>query len=172
MRSIRLIFAVLLATAAGAGSVAAQATAAPAATPAQAEQEVKVVVERLFNGMRAGDSAAVHAVFHPQARLQTTALRQGEPVLRTDSIESFLRAVGTPHTEVWDERVSNLEIRTDGELATAWMDYAFYLDGRFSHCGVNALQFFRTKDRGWQIIQIIDTRRRECPRIPGARRAP
>jgi hypothetical protein len=171
MRPIRLIFAVLLATAAGAGTAAAQASA-QAATPAQAEQEVKAVVERLFNGMRAGDSAAVHAVFHPQARLQTTALRQGEPVLRTDSIEAFLRAVGTPHTEVWDERVSNLEIRTDGELATAWMDYAFYLDNRFSHCGVNALQLFRTKDRGWQIIQIIDTRRRECPRIPGARPAP
>ena len=168
MRPVRLMFAVLLACATGAGSAAAQATT-QAATP---EQEVKAVVERLFNGMRAGDSAAVHAVFHPQARLQTTALRQGEPVLRTDSIEAFLRAVGTPHTEVWDERVSNLEIRTDGELATAWMDYAFYLDDRFSHCGVNALQFFRTKDRGWQIIQIIDTRRRECPRIAGARRAP
>ncbi|HEY0154520.1 MAG TPA: nuclear transport factor 2 family protein [Longimicrobium sp.] len=171
MRPIRLIFAVLLAMAAGAGSVAAQTTA-QTATPAQAEQEVKAVVERLFNGMRAADSAAVHAVFHPQARLQTTAVRQGEPVLRTDSIESFLRAVGTPHTEVWDERVSNLEIRTDGDLATAWMDYAFYVGERFSHCGVNALQLFRTKDKGWQIIQIIDTRRRECPRIPGARPAP
>ena len=164
MRCIRLMLAVLLATAAGAGSAAAQA-----ATP---EQEVKAVVDRLFSAMRAADSAAVHALFHPQARLQTTAVRQGEPVLRTDSIEAFLRAVGTPHTEVWDERVSNLEIRTDGELATAWMDYAFYLDNRFSHCGVNALQLFRTKDRGWQIIQIIDTRRRECPRIPGARREP
>jgi hypothetical protein len=165
MRSI--LFAVLLATAAGAGSVTAQTAA-----PSQAEQEVRAVVERLFNGMRAADSAAVHAVFHPQARLQTTAVRQGEPVLRTDSIEAFLRAVGTPHSEVWDERVSNLEIRTDGDLATAWMDYAFYLGERFSHCGVNALQLFRTKDRGWQIIQIIDTRRRECPRIPGARPAP
>ncbi|HLM66619.1 MAG TPA: nuclear transport factor 2 family protein [Longimicrobium sp.] len=165
MRSIRLMLVVLLVTAAGAGAAAAQAAATP-------EQEVKAVVDRLFNAMRAADSAAVHALFHPQARLQTTALRQGEPVLRTDSLEAFLRAVGTPRTEVWDERVSNLEVRTDGELATAWMDYAFYLDNRFSHCGVNALQLFRTKDQGWQIIQIIDTRRRECPRIPGARPAP
>ena len=157
MSSIRLFAAVLLAIAGGAGSVAAQA-----ATP---EQEVKAVVERLFNGMRAADSAAVHAVFHPQARLQTTAVRQGEPVLRTDSIEAFLRAVGTPHTEVWDERVSNLEIRTDGDLATAWMDYAFFVGQRFSHCGVNALQFVRT-GQGWKVLQIIDTRRRECANAP------
>jgi hypothetical protein len=163
MRSIRALLPVLLAAAAGASPLAAQ-------SPATAEQEVRQVVEKLFNGMRTGDSTAVRSAFHPQARLQTTALRQGEPVIRTDSLDAFVRAVGTPHAEVWDERVSNLEIRTDGELATAWMDYAFYRGDTFSHCGVNALQFFRSKE-GWKIIQIADTRRRECPRIPGARPA-
>ena len=163
MRSIRALLLVLLAAAAGASPLAAQSDAA-------AEQEVRQVVEKLFNGMRAGDSAAVRSTFHPQARLQTTAVRQGEPVIRTDSMDAFVRAVGTPRAEVWDERVSNLEIRTDGELATAWMDYAFYRGNTFSHCGVNALQFFRSKE-GWKIIQIADTRRRECPRIPGARPA-
>jgi hypothetical protein len=162
MRSIRALLPVLLAVA-GASPLAAQSSAT-------AEQEVRQVVEKLFNGMRTGDSTAVRSTFHPQARLQTTALRQGEPVIRTDSMDAFVRAVGTPHNEVWDERVSNLEIRTDGELATAWMDYAFYRGNTFSHCGVNALQLFRSKE-GWKIIQIADTRRRECPRIPGARPA-
>jgi hypothetical protein len=164
MRSIRALLPVLLAAAAAASPLAAQSQAPTA------EQEVRQVVEKLFNGMRAGDSTAVRSTFHPLARLQTTAVRQGEPVMRTDSLDAFVRAVGTPHAEVWDERVSNLEIRTDGELATAWMDYAFYRGDTFSHCGVNALQFFRSKE-GWKIIQIADTRRRECPRIPGARPA-
>lgn len=164
MRSIRALLSVLLAAAAGASLLAAQQSSATA------EQEVRQVVEKLFNGMRAGDSAAVRSTFHPQARLQTTALRQGEPVMRTDSMDAFVRAVGTPHAEVWDERVSNLEVRTDGELATAWMDYAFYRGNTFSHCGVNALPLFRSME-GWKIIQIADTRRRECPRIPGARPA-
>lgn len=164
MRALRLMFPVLLAAAA-ASPLAAQAPAAQ--TPEQ--QEVRQAVERLFNGMRAGDSTVVRAAFHPQARLQTTAVREGQAMLRTDSVDAFVRAVGTPHTEVWDERISNVEIRVDGPLATAWMDYAFYAGDRFSHCGVNAFQFFKAA-QGWQIIQITDTRNRECPRIPGARR--
>jgi hypothetical protein len=165
MRSLRVIFSMLLAAAAGASPLAAQA--APA--PSQDVEEVRRAVVRLFDGMRAGDSTVVRAAFHPQARLQTTAIREGQAMLRTDSVGAFVRAVGTPHTEVWDERISNVEIRVDGPLATAWMDYAFYRGDQFSHCGVNAFQFFKGA-QGWQIIQITDTRNRECPRIPGARR--
>lgn len=158
MRTLRPLLAAALLLAAGAASLAAQTSQ---------EQEVRAVIDRLFDGMRAADSAAVRATFHPEARLQTTAVRDGQPVLRTDSLAKFLRAVGTPRTAVWDERIANVEIRADGELASAWMDYAFYVDDRFSHCGVNAFQFARTP-AGWQIIQIADTRRRECPRMQAA----
>ncbi len=164
MRALRLIVPVLLAAAAS--PLAAQAPAAQT----QEQQEVRQAVDRLFGGMRTGDSTVVRAAFHPEARLQTTAMRDGQSVLRTDSVGAFVRAVGTPHTEVWDERISNVEIRVDGPLATAWMDYAFYAGDKFSHCGVNAFQFFKAST-GWQILQITDTRNRECPRIPGARRA-
>ena len=161
MRLMRALVPVLLAA----------VGAAPLAAQAPAEQEVRQAVDRLFDGMRAGDSTVVRAAFHPQARLNSVGVREGVAMLRTDSVSAFVRAVGTPHTEVWDERISNVQIRTDGELATAWMDYAFYAGDRFSHCGVNAFQFFKGAE-GWQILQITDTRRRECPNIPGARRAP
>ena len=128
-----------------------------------AEQEVRAAIDRLFTGMRQGDSTVVRSVFHPEARLMSASIRQGEPVLRVDSPDNFVRAVGTPHDQVWDERISNVQIKGDGPLASAWMDYAFYTGERFSHCGVNAFQFFRTPE-GWKVIQITDTRRREgCP---------
>jgi hypothetical protein len=143
--------------------VAALVAVRPAAAQTTAEQEVRQVVERMFNGMRTGDTTMVRSVFHPQARLQSTSVRQGVPTLRTDSIDAFIRFIGTPHTEVYDERISNVQIRVDGELATAWMDYAFYRGTQFSHCGVNAFQLFRSPD-GWKIIQVADTRRPSCPR--------
>lgn len=71
-----------------------------------------------------------------------------------------VQAVASPRTEVRDERIWNLEIRVDGNFATAWMNYAFYLDDRFSHCGINSFQLFRGVD-GWRIVQVTDTRRRE-----------
>jgi hypothetical protein len=141
---------------------------APAPAVAQSgEAEVRQVIQRLFDGMRGGDSAVVRSVFHSEARLQTVGVREGQPTLRSEAVDEFVRMVGSPRTDVWDERIGNLEVRVDGDLATAWMDYAFYVGDRFSHCGVNAFQLFRSAD-GWKVTQITDTRRREgCEAAPG-----
>lgn len=143
---------------AGASPLAAQK--ADSAKTADA-RDVRAVVDRLFDGMRHGDSTAVRSVFHPEARLQSAAMRNGQPALRTDAIDGFVAAVGKPHDKVWDERISNVEIRVDGPLAMAWMDYDFYLGDMFSHCGVDTFQLFRSAD-GWKVIQLADTRRTEC----------
>lgn len=137
--------------------LATPGTAMAQASPA-AVAEVRALVTRLFDGMRAGDSSAVRAVFHPEARLGSAVLREGALAFRPSSAEAFIRAVGAPKEAVWDERVSNLRIEVDGPLATAWMDYRFYAGERFSHCGVNAMQLVRAPE-GWQIVSLVDTRR-------------
>lgn len=136
-------------------------TPAPARGQAAGEAEVREVVERLFDGMLQGDSALVRSTFHAQARLMTTSIREGEPRLQEGSVDEFVRAVGTPHEEAWDERIEDLEIRIDDPLATAWMDYRFYLGERLSHCGINAMQLVRGVE-GWKILQVVDTRRTDC----------
>ena len=53
-------------------------------------------------------------------------------------------------------------------MAMAWTDYSFYIDGKFSHCGVNVFEFMNTA-QGWQISNITDTRRKEnCNSAPEA----
>ena len=132
--------------------------AASAQTP---EEEVRAVIDQLFDGMRAGDSTAVRATFHPEAALYTTFTDpQGNRQLRQGSVDDFATAVGTPHDEVWDEHIWDVEIRVDDNLASAWMQYGFYLGENFSHCGVNSFQLFRT-DEGWKTIYLVDTRRRQ-----------
>ena len=140
---------------------------AAAQPPAAAEAEVRQVVTRLFDAMRAGDSAAVRAVFHPRAMLGSALVRNGRPEFRLDSLETFIRGVGSPHPDVWDERLSNVRVQVDGPLAAVWTDYDFYAGTRFSHCGVDAFQLART-ETGWRIIALTDTRRRgaECPNAP------
>ena len=95
----------------------------------------------------------------------SAAVRDGQPVLVETDIAQFVQAVGMPRAEVWDERIANLVIQVDDNLATAWMDYSFYLGPSFSHCGVNAFQLFRAPE-GWRIIQITDTRRMEGCEAP------
>jgi 2-iminobutanoate/2-iminopropanoate deaminase len=126
------------------------------------------VIQRLFDGMRAGDSAMVRSTFHPNAQLATTTVRQGNATVEIDTLESFIRAVGSPHDQVWDERLSNTSVQVDGTLASVWTDYSFYLGDKFSHCGVDAFQLAKSGGE-WRIVALADTRRRQgCPDTGGA----
>lgn len=132
------------------------------------EREVRAVVQRLFDGMRAGDSAAVRSVFDSTARFRSAIVRDGNPVLQTATVDGFVRAIGTPHDSIWDERIWDVEVRVDGNLASVWTKYAFYVGPRFSHCGVDHFLLFQRPD-GWKIIHLADTRRREGCETPPAR---
>jgi len=110
--------------------------------------------------MRKSDSTVPRNVFHANARLQTTFTdKDGKPMLKQDSVEKFIGQVGTPHAEVYDERILSCEIRTDDNLATVWAPYEFYVGSKISHRGVNAFQLFKS-ETGWKIINITDTRRK------------
>ena len=124
------------------------------------EQAIADVVETLFDGMRAGDSSMVRSVFHPQIRMVTAFRNAQGPQLSVETdLTGFVTAVGTPHEQVWDERISNLVIKTDGDFGMAWMEYGFFAGEQFSHCGVDLMELVRTAE-GWKIIGLADTRRR------------
>lgn len=117
-------------------------------------------IETLFDGMRAGDSSAVSSVFIKNATMQSISKdREGITRISEGSLSGFKNAVGTPHDKVWDERVANIQINIDGEMATAWVPYSFYVGEDFSHCGVNSFVFVKTL-AGWKAMSIVDTRRR------------
>ncbi len=123
------------------------------------QQAVLGVMKQLFDGMRAGDSAMVAATFHPRIQMSTALDRQGTATLEMGEAAGFLKAVGTPHAEMYDERVYNPIVHIDGPLATIWVEYSFFVGPKFSHCGVDA--FLMAKEgSAWKIIAISDTRRR------------
>jgi hypothetical protein len=125
------------------------------------QKAVKTIVDQLFTGMRNGDSAMVRATFVPNAVMYTTYFdHEGKSQYAPDSLNAFLIAVGTPHNEIWDERLLSCEIRIDDNLATVWTKYAFYVDNTYSHEGVNAFQLVKTNGE-WKILTITDTRRRK-----------
>lgn len=136
------------------------------------QAEIRKVIEKLFTGMQRGDSTMVKDCFSKEVSLATIYRnKNGDPVnVRENSIAGFMKDVGTPHKEVWHEEIWNLEIKVDGEFASVWCDYAFYLDDTFSHCGVDAFHLHREQN-GWKIFHLADTRRRNDCRIPEAIKA-
>jgi len=123
-------------------------------------KEVQQVITNLFDGMREGDSSKVHQTFMDDVRMLTTfTTKKGEAKLKEGSLQNFLVGVGSPHKEVWDERIEYIDIKIDGNLAQVWTEYKFYLDDQFLHCGVNAFHLVKL-DKEWKIMQLTDTRRK------------
>jgi hypothetical protein len=68
----------------------------PVAASAQStEADVMAVITRLFDGMRAGDSAVVRSTFNPEARLMSAFEREGVP----NPHYRFARAIRNPGRE-------------------------------------------------------------------------
>ena len=148
---VALLFLGLLGTS---FSVRAQATSTET-------QAIKQTVTQFFDGMRRGDSTLVRRTLAPCAVFHGLGGKPGQPpTLETERISGFLKAVGTPHPEVWDERVQFERVLIDANLASVWAPYEFYLGSKFSHCGYDSFQLVKLAD-GWKIAHIIDTRRKE-----------
>ncbi len=138
----------------------AVAAAAPAqAPPSPADPAILKTVERFFDAMRARDTVTLRTLVDSSARLVTALTRDGKPAVRSAGIQRFIQSVGGAQ-QLLDERIFEPEVRQDGNLATVWTRYAFYLGGTLSHCGYDAFQLART-EAGWKVVAIADTQRRE-----------
>ena len=122
---------------------------------------VEKAVMQLFDGKRNGDSTMVRNTFAENPHLSTTYIDQnGNPQVEDGSLVGFLNGVGTPHDEMWDERLLSMEIKIDDGIAEVWTPYIFYLGEKRLHCGVNSFQMVKT-EKGWKILNLVDSRRKE-----------
>jgi hypothetical protein len=124
------------------------------------DQQVLAVVQRLFDGMRAKDTAKMRATLHPQARMVSPGTRDGATVIGVESPDRWLAGVAGATTGPFDERIRNTVVHIDGPLASVWTDYTFFVGERMNHCGVDTFHLVRTAE-GWRIIDLADTRRKD-----------
>ena len=70
------------------------------------------VVRRLFEGMEKGDSAMVRSTFAKDVTMATMRRNKENngQLSRENSIAGFLKAVGTPHPDIWYEEIWNIKI--------------------------------------------------------------
>ena len=120
---------------------------------------VRQTVDQLFVAMRTANTALMKQSFTSSAILQTIVDRDSVTI-RNESINAFITSIGKLTKGDADERLGDLLIKVDGKLASVWAPYQFYYKGKFSHCGVNALQLVQMQGE-WKIQYIIDTRRKD-----------
>ena len=126
------------------------------------EADVKAVIISLFDGMRAKNSEQILNAFSAEAIMQTIQDKPEGTTIGSNSVADFAKSIGSvPEGTSLDERITDYQINVDGNMATAWTPYQFYLNGNFSHCGVNSFQLVKLEGK-WKIVYIIDTRRKEA----------
>jgi hypothetical protein len=143
MRSILVVVALCITAWRGEAQAAADSAA------------ISGLVTKLFDAMRARDTSSMRALFVPNASMQS--LR--DSAVTFDRIDGWIAGIArAPQGVVLDERLGPQQVRIDGNLATVWVDYWFYVGPRFSHCGVDAFQLARING-AWKIFSVVDTRR-------------
>jgi len=126
------------------------------------EEQIKASINQVFDGMRKNDTTLIRQVLYPSCFLKSVGkTKTGEVKLQEDQISDWLKSVGTKREGVMlDERLTSYDIKIDGDMAVAWTPYEFYVNEKFNHCGVNVFTMMKT-DKGWKIIGIVDTRRKD-----------
>jgi hypothetical protein len=126
------------------------------------EEQIKASINQVFDGMRKNDTTLVRQVLHSSCFLKSIGKNKtGEVRLQEDAIGEWLKQIGTKREGViLDERLTSFDIKIDDEMAMAWTPYDFYVNDKFNHCGVDVFTMMKT-DKGWKIVGIVDTRRKE-----------
>jgi hypothetical protein len=126
-----------------------------------ATDAIKQTITTLFDGMRKSDSTMIRSAFAKGMAFHSVAIKKdGSTELVNVDPGVFIKRIVAPHQGVYDERVTFSDIKIDGNLASVWAPYKFYISDKFSHCGVDIFQLMKTAG-GWKIIYIVDTERKD-----------
>lgn len=124
-------------------------------------EEVEKVIMEFFDAMRNSEAGGMETFLTADATLKTVATSGADStILRETNIRSFLNSVSESQPGSLDEQIVSFTSHVDGNLSTAWMEYRFYYNGEFSHCGVNTMNLIHT-ETGWKIFSIVDTRHQD-----------
>ncbi len=126
---------------------------------------IRKTVQTFFDGVRTKDTLKISSVLTEEAVLLGVIEKNDDAQVKASSLQRFKKAVAESK-DYWDEQLISIEVKADGAMGLAWTPYSFYLNGTFSHCGVN--QFDLIKQKGsWKILSIKDTRRQKnCEEDP------
>lgn len=114
------------------------------------------IVNKMFDMMAAHKPAEIVALHTPEARLVALFKnKEGKSVNKTFTAEAFSKNFAEKRGEIKEDMYAP-ETKIFGDLALVWGRYVFFVDGKISHCGVNAFHLVRT-DAGWRIAGASST---------------
>jgi hypothetical protein len=124
----------------------------------QDERDVIAVVQKFFDAMAACDAAGARAISMPEGRLYRVVAGAPDPV-RSSTLEEFTNGLAACNRQLL-ERMWSPQVRVHAGIASLWAPYDFWLNGAFSHCGIDSFDLVKTPG-GWKLAGGTYTVERE-----------
>lgn len=128
------------------------------------KEAVLAVIARFIEAMAARDPVAYERTVVPEGRFFSFRTIDGKNVMRTRLNQDDIAGL-RDGKQVWRERIWNPEVNVHGSIANVWTPYDFWIDGKFSHCGVDSFGLIKV-DGHWKISGGMYTVEKECKPSP------
>ncbi len=142
----------------------------PAAAQSQTDSEaaarkaVLETVQAFFDTMEARDAQGAVQIFAPEGQFYSVREIDGKKVVRTFSNREHLEGLPSRKDD-WNERMWDPQVSIRGDIASVWTPYDFWVNGKFSHCGIDQVTLVRIEGR-WKITGGAYTVEKECEPSP------
>ncbi len=121
-----------------------------AQTAAEDQAAVLAVTDSALAAISRADFVGLTDLMLDSAVTFSAGMRNGEFRVGFNSRAQWRARQGGRYTE----RGFRPEVKLSGPLAMVWLPYDFYLDGKWSHCGVDLFTFLKSEGR-WRIATLV-----------------
>jgi len=133
----------------------------------ESEDRAAVVdmVQAFFDAMTARDAVAMKSLLTSDGIFFGYQEGPDGLVVMTPTHEAYADGLAEPGPKLI-ERFWDPTVLLHGRMAAVWTPYDLFIDGEFSHCGIDNFNFLKTDD-GWKITGIVFSMERDnCPESP------
>jgi hypothetical protein len=124
---------------------------ADAGADAESRTEIIAAAQTVLDAINEADPDLLRTVMLPDARIVAT----GRGPASSSTVGQMADMLGEGEQR-YTERMWSPQVAVDGPIASVWTPYDFYLDGEFSHCGIDAFHLIET-DGEWLVQDLIYT---------------
>lgn len=137
------------------GGILSVLLATAPALPAQSADHAAVVAvaDSALAAISRSDFVAFTDGMVDEATVIATLVRNGVPEARASTRAQWRSRTAGPRLT---ERGWNPTVQLQAGIATVWYPYDFYIDGEWSHCGIDTFTLVKRADR-WLIVTLAYT---------------
>ena len=131
--------------------------------PASERKEILNVIDRFMMAVNTKDPHIFNEILFDGIQKIVTNIQEDDTSIHTviDNDASLARRLNPIQGEIYQERYWDAQVTTNGHIASVWAPYDFYLNGSFSHCGIDL--FYLVKEQStWKIAHFGYTRNKNC----------